>query len=69
MLRVARGLSRFPDVRLLLTVHDELVFEVPESSLEEFSPWVKHEMESAYELAVPLVVDVHAGRSWGDAHS
>ena len=69
MLRVARGLSRFPEVRLLLTVHDELVFEVPESSLEEFSPWVKHEMESAYELAVPLVVDVHAGRSWGDAHS
>jgi DNA polymerase-1 len=68
MLRVARGLSRFPDVRLLLTVHDELVFEVPESNLEEFSPWVKHEMESAYELQVPLVVDVHAGRSWGDAH-
>ena len=69
MLRVARGLSRFPEVRLLLTVHDELVFEVPESNLEEFSPWVKHEMEAAYELAVPLVVDVHAGPSWGDAHS
>ncbi len=68
MLRVARGLSHFPDVRLLLTVHDELVFEVPESNLDEFNPWVKHEMESAYELRVPLVVDVHAGPSWGDAH-
>jgi len=69
MLRVARGLSRFPEVRLLLTVHDELVFEVPQTNLVEFRPWVKHEMESAYELQVPLVVDVHAGPSWGDAHS
>jgi DNA polymerase I len=68
MLRVARGLSRFPNVRLLLTVHDELVFEVPQSDLKDFNPWVKHEMESAYELKVPLVVDVHAGPSWGDAH-
>ncbi|HEX7507480.1 MAG TPA: DNA polymerase I [Polyangia bacterium] len=68
MLRVARGLSRFPEVRLLLTVHDELVCEVPQSQLDEFSPWVKHEMESAYELHVPLVVDVKSGPTWGDAH-
>ena len=68
MLRVARGLSRFPNVRLLLTVHDELVFEVPQSDLDDFRPWVKHEMESAFELLVPLVVDVHTGPSWGDAH-
>ena len=68
MLRVARGLSQFPKVRLLLTVHDELVFEVPEADLEAFRPWVKHEMESAYALDVPLVVDVHSGRTWGDAH-
>ncbi len=68
MLRTARGLSRFPEVRLLLTVHDELVFEVPRADLDEFRPWVKHEMEAAYELAVPLVVDVYAGPSWGDAH-
>ncbi len=68
MLRVARGLTRFPNVRLLLTVHDELVFEVPQSDLDEFRPWVKHEMESAYELQVPLVVDVHTGPSWGEAH-
>ena len=68
MLRVARGLSRFPEVRLLLTVHDELVFEVPQTDLAEFCPWVKHEMESAYELQVPLVVDVKSGPTWGDAH-
>jgi DNA polymerase I len=68
MLRVARGLSKFPQVRLLLTVHDELVFEVPTGEVEAFCPWVKAEMEAAYELRVPLVVEVHGGPSWGDAH-
>jgi len=69
MLRVYRGLERFPSVRLLLTVHDELVLEVPEASIETFRPWLKHEMESAFELRVPLLVEVHAGRSWGEAHA
>jgi DNA polymerase-1 len=68
MLRVARGLSGFPQVRLLLTVHDELVFEVPAADVETFCPWVKAEMEAAYTLRVPLVVEVHQGASWGDAH-
>ena len=68
MLRVYRGLPHFPGVRLLLTVHDELVFEVPAADVEAFGPWVKHEMESAFALRVPLVVDVHTGRSWGEAH-
>jgi DNA polymerase-1 len=69
MLRVAQGLSDFPDARMLLTVHDELVFEVAEADVARFEPWVKTQMESAYELRVPLVVDVRSGRSWGDAHS
>ena len=68
MLRVARGLPRFPQIRLLLTVHDELVFEVPTADVEAFCPWVKAEMEAAYALRVPLVVEVRAGRTWGDAH-
>ena len=53
---------------LLLTVHDELVFEVPEPGVPEFKQWVKNEMETVYELAVPLVVDVGAGATWGAAH-
>ncbi len=53
---------------LLLTVHDELVFEVPAAGAEELKRWVKNEMESVYELAVPLVVDVGAGPTWGQAH-
>ena len=69
MLRVHRGMTAFPTARLLLTVHDELVFEVRESDLEAFCPWVKREMEAAFELSVPLVVDVHTGATWGEAHS
>jgi DNA polymerase-1 len=56
------------DAALLLTVHDELVFEVPDAQVEDFKRWVKSEMETVYKLAVPLVVEVGAGRTWGDAH-
>ncbi len=68
MLRVAGGLAKFPEVRLLLTVHDELVFEVPTEQVTSFTPWVKAEMEAAYQLRVPLVVEVSSGASWGEAH-
>jgi DNA polymerase-1 len=53
---------------LLLTVHDELVFEVPAAGAEELKGWVKNQMETIYTLAVPLVVDVGAGTTWGQAH-
>ena len=46
---------------MLLTVHDELVFEVPEAGRASFKRWVKNEMEPVYTLAVPLVVDVGSG--------
>ncbi|HEY4393499.1 MAG TPA: DNA polymerase I [Polyangia bacterium] len=57
-----------PEAALLLTVHDELVFEVPAAAVPEFKQWIKNEMEAVYELAVPLVVDVGAGATWGAAH-
>ena len=68
MIRVDREMLRFPSARLLLTVHDELVFEVKTEEVAAFSAWVKGVMESAYSLRVPLVVDVHAGANWGAAH-
>ena len=72
MIRVDAGLERqrgpTPGPELLLTVHDELVFEVPEDVVEPFKGWVRTEMESVYALSVPLVVDVGAGPTWGDAH-
>jgi DNA polymerase-1 len=45
-------------------VHDELVFEVPGPELEEAQMLVKHEMEHAAELSVPLVVDIGIGDNW-----
>ncbi len=56
-----------PEARLLLTVHDELVFEVPEAEVETVAAKVKQEMEGVAALAVPLVVDAGWGRSWYEA--
>ena len=72
MLRVDAGIEAGAPsavgAQLLLTVHDELVFEVPEAGVAAFGDWVKAEMESVYALKVPLVVDVGAGPTWSSAH-
>ena len=60
----ARGLS----ARMLLQVHDELVFEVPEAEVDETAAVVSKVMEDAAHLDVPLTVDVGTGTSWADAH-
>lgn len=54
--------------RMLLQVHDELIFEVPEDELDQVAPVVKKMMESAYRLAVPLKVDMGIAGNWLDAH-
>jgi DNA polymerase I len=53
--------------RMLLTVHDEIVIETPETAAEEVAGIVKETMERIYRLDVPLAVDAHWGRSWYDA--
>jgi DNA polymerase-1 len=53
--------------RMLLQVHDELVFEVPRDEVDTMRELVKRNMESAIELRVPLVVDVGVGSNWRDA--
>jgi DNA polymerase-1 len=55
--------------RLLLTVHDELVLEVPEEEIGTVSEIVRQEMEGVATLAVPLVVDLDVGDSWYHAKS
>ena len=52
--------------KMLLQVHDELVLEVPHEELNVVAPLVRKEMESAFELNVPLRVDVEAGPNWYD---
>ena len=75
MIRVPGALTRHDlDTRahMLLTVHDELLFEVDEAAVEQTAEVVKTVMESAclpaLHLSVPLTVDVGQGHSWGEAH-
>ena len=69
MIEVDRALLQQPVARMLLTVHDELVFEVPRSSLDEATALVRQCMEGAAELRCGLVVDVHTGDNWAEAHA
>jgi len=57
-----------PGARMVLTVHDELVFEVPDAEVDQAKRRVRDAMERAYPLDVPLAVDVGAGKTWKDAH-
>jgi DNA polymerase-1 len=54
--------------KMLLQVHDELVFDVHKPELEKLKTMVKHEMEHAYKLTVPLDVDMGVGGNWLEAH-
>ena len=54
--------------KMLLQVHDELVFDIHKSELEELKTIIKSEMESAYELTVPLDVEIGVGDNWLEAH-
>jgi len=65
MINIQRAIdTRALESKMLLQVHDELVFEVPAAELEAMQELVKHEMEHAAELAVPLLVDLGAGDNW-----
>ncbi|MDX5444502.1 MAG: DNA polymerase, partial [Zoogloeaceae bacterium] len=54
--------------RMIMQVHDELVFEVAETDLEYLQAGVRQNMQDAAELRVPLVVDIGVGGSWDEAH-
>ncbi|MCF8069294.1 MAG: DNA polymerase I [Desulfobacterales bacterium] len=53
---------------MLLSVHDEIVFEVPPDELEEVKTIVKYEMENVWDLKVPLKVNMNYGKNWSEAH-
>jgi len=63
-----RAGARVPSARMLLQVHDELVFEVPAAEAPNLSEVAKRVMEHAAVLSVPLVVETGFGRSWSEAH-
>jgi DNA polymerase I len=69
MVRLPRALHEAGlTARLLLQVHDELLFEAPEAEVEKLSALAKQVMENAATLSVPLVVETGSGRTWADAH-
>jgi DNA polymerase I len=63
---VDRALAGRDDIRMLLQVHDELIFEVDEASVTEAAALIRPLMENVAALKVPVVVDVKVGKNWGE---
>ena len=69
MIKVHSELSqKFPEAKLLLQVHDELIAECPENQAEQVAELIKTTMESVISLSVPLKVSVETGKRWGEFH-
>ncbi len=69
MLKIHKRLEKEKlKAKMILTVHDELVFDTPQSEVEKVKSLVKEIMESAMKLSVPLVVDIGVGEDWLSAH-
>ena len=69
MVRIAQRLEReHLSTRMLLQVHDELLFDVPKPELEVVTPLIREEMQQAYKLSVPLIVEIGTGNNWLEAH-
>jgi DNA polymerase-1 len=67
MINIAREIGvENPECRMLLQVHDELVFEVVEDRVEYYAQKIKALMENAIALSVPVVVEAKAGKNWGE---
>jgi DNA polymerase-1 len=65
MIRIDKALrAQSLESKMLLQVHDELLFEIFPEEMETVRALVKHEMEHAAQLSVPLVVDLGAGKNW-----
>ena len=68
MLKVFAEIKNNPDIRMIMQVHDELVFEVREEKQDELAVLVKNLMEKAVQLSIPLKVDIGIGDNWDEAH-
>jgi DNA polymerase-1 len=69
MVKIAGRLEKeFPEAKMILQVHDELIFEVEVSSVEKLRKIVTEEMRGAASLSVPLEVDTSTGHNWLEAH-
>ena len=69
MINVDAALRKEPSAKMLLTVHDELVFEVPADRVSEARALIEREMTQAANLRCGLAVEVHSGANWAEAHA
>jgi DNA polymerase I len=66
MIDIARDLPKFcPECRMLLQVHDELVFEVPKDEVNQVSDFVREKMDKVVSLSVPIETAISSGPNWG----
>jgi DNA polymerase-1 len=69
MIRIQNRLEGLRSLtKMIMQVHDELVFEVPEGESESTLPMIRDEMETVMELSIPLKVSIHSGKNWAEAH-
>jgi DNA polymerase-1 len=60
--------KEMPDVKMIMQVHDELIFEAPKKNAEEVLLIMKDMMEKAVKLEIPLIVEAAIGSNWNEAH-
>ena len=67
MIRIQNGIEESGlSTKMIMQVHDELVFEVPEEELQEAIPMIQNEMETVMDLSVPLKISIDSGRNWAE---
>lgn len=67
MIEIDKGLSNVSkESKMILQVHDELVFEVPENEVKKVAEYIDKTMENIFKIKVPLTVDVSSGENWGE---
>jgi DNA polymerase I len=69
MIAIHEDLSKIsPNAKMIMQVHDELVFEVPKKDEKKVAQFVEETMESVAKLRVPILVEAHSGKNWQEAH-
>lgn len=69
MIRIQNRLEELHlSTKMIMQVHDELVFEVPEEEIQKTLPMIQKEMETVMELTIPLKVSISSGKNWAEAH-
>ncbi|MFI4938264.1 MAG: DNA polymerase I [Candidatus Berkiellales bacterium] len=68
MIAIHQDLPKYREVKMLMQVHDELIFEIEDTAIEKAKSFITHCMQNTVELSVPLVVNVGVGFNWDEAH-